>query len=303
MSATNYHPVVCFGEALWTIFPTGKQAGGAPVHVAYHLQKLGINPALISRIGYDDPGKELIEVLEKKGICTDYFQMDDEKPTGVSTAYVKEGCETVYTIYNEVAWDGIEYADELATLVSNAGYFVFGSLAARCKNSYQTLQKLLYAANNKVLHINLCAPFYNRVIIEYLLNQADIIKLSLPELELITGWFSNYKDERDRIKILNEKFNIPVVAVTEGKRGSVLYMNNNFYEYSDLVLQRGETTGRSEAFLAGLLFKFLQNAGPVSALEYAAATVAVTTRLEEPFPEYSKVNIDSLIDLKTTGHN
>jgi len=44
MSYTKHHPVVCFGETLWDILPTGKQAGGAPMNVAYHLQKLGKSP-------------------------------------------------------------------------------------------------------------------------------------------------------------------------------------------------------------------------------------------------------------------
>ena len=63
MSYTKHHPVVCFGETLWDMLPSGKQAGGAPMNVAYHLQKLGKDPAVISKIGYDDLGRQLIETL------------------------------------------------------------------------------------------------------------------------------------------------------------------------------------------------------------------------------------------------
>ncbi|MDB5205493.1 MAG: hypothetical protein JWR72_568, partial [Flavisolibacter sp.] len=56
-------PVVCFGEVLWDILPSGPLPGGAPMNVAYHLKKLGINPALITKVGRDDYGRKLTAIL------------------------------------------------------------------------------------------------------------------------------------------------------------------------------------------------------------------------------------------------
>ena len=58
------HPVVCFGEVLWDILPSGAVPGGAPMNVTYHLHKQNKNPALITRIGQDEKGDQLKEIFE-----------------------------------------------------------------------------------------------------------------------------------------------------------------------------------------------------------------------------------------------
>ena len=78
----NKHQVVCFGEVLWDILPTGAVPGGAPMNVAYHLQKLNKNPALITRIGSDKRGQDLMNIFSQQDVCTDFFQVDNEYETG-----------------------------------------------------------------------------------------------------------------------------------------------------------------------------------------------------------------------------
>ena len=275
MPVKQIHPVVCYGEALWTILPTGKQAGGSPVRIASHLQRLGLNPAVVSRIGFDDLGKEMIEVLESEQICTDYFQMDEDKLTGVATAYVREGYETIYTIYNDVAWDVIACTDELPALAAEADYFVYGSLAARCRESCSTLRQLLTVAKTKVLHLHLCAPFYSRSIVEELLMQADIVVMTGTELELITGWFSNYKEETDRVYALQQKFSIPVAGVVNGQEGFILAANEALYKRKRFGAPFINDGAGSEAFLSGLILKLSSGGTPEDALVYAAAIASV----------------------------
>jgi sugar/nucleoside kinase (ribokinase family) len=72
----NKHQIVCFGEVLWDILPTGAVPGGAPMNVAYHLQKLNKNPALITRIGIDKRGQDLMNIFSQQDVCTDFFQVD-----------------------------------------------------------------------------------------------------------------------------------------------------------------------------------------------------------------------------------
>lgn len=74
--------VACFGEILWDVLPDGKKPGGAPMNVAYHLNRLGIESHMISRVGDDRLGEELKEFLQKMGLTIDYIQLDDlHKPT------------------------------------------------------------------------------------------------------------------------------------------------------------------------------------------------------------------------------
>ncbi len=99
------HPIVCFGEILWDILPSGPVAGGAPMNVAYHLHKQNKNPALITKIGIDEAGEKLINTFSKQGVCTDYFQVDYIHETGKVYAKPNENNEVQYDIVMPVAWE------------------------------------------------------------------------------------------------------------------------------------------------------------------------------------------------------
>src|ERR1700748_3138423 len=91
-------PVVCYGESLWDILPNNTVPGGAPMNVAYHVRKLGMRPALISRVGLDNYGKRLIQLMEKQDIATDFFQIDFERDTGKVKMIPGEGEDIHYDI-------------------------------------------------------------------------------------------------------------------------------------------------------------------------------------------------------------
>ena len=110
-------PIACFGEMLWDVLPTGHQPGGAPLNVAVHLHNFGLAPQLISRVGHDDLGTELLEFVRAKGLSTYYVQHGETHLTGVVKANVGDSNEVVYKIVQPVAWDYIQYDEELAELV------------------------------------------------------------------------------------------------------------------------------------------------------------------------------------------
>ena len=87
--------VVCFGEVLWDVLPTGKQPGGAPFNVAVHLHQLGQPVELISRVGRDDLGQELLDFLQAHGLPTATVQRGETHLTGVVKANVGDRNEVV----------------------------------------------------------------------------------------------------------------------------------------------------------------------------------------------------------------
>src|SRR6476619_6465893 len=131
MNPTLQYPVVCFGEVLWDILPNAALPGGAPMNVAYHLKKLDSNPALITKIGIDDYGKSLVNILSASGVSTEFFQVDYSRPTGLVYANTNDHNEVIYDIVYPSAWDFIEWNEEYEHLVSSADFFVFGSLTSR----------------------------------------------------------------------------------------------------------------------------------------------------------------------------
>ena len=290
----NY-PVVCFGEILWDILPDNVVPGGAPMNVAYHLRKLGIRPALITRVGLDNYGKRLIQLMEKQDIPIDFFQMDFELDTGKVTTIPGDGDDIHYDIVKPVAWDNIQWDDQFAPLLKQCRYFIFGSLSTRTVNNRDLLFRLQDLADYRVLDINLRPPHYNRCILERLLAHTELLKLNLGELEMLTGWFSGYQSERDRIKAIQDRFHIPTVIVTKGSQGSVMTTEGEFYEHPGFRVDLADTVGSGDAFLAGLLFQLANKTPPDKAIEFASAMGALIASYSGPCPEYQVEEVQKLI--------
>jgi len=288
------HPIVCFGEILWDVFPGGSLPGGAPLNVAYHLRKMGTYPILISRFGLDEAGEKLINLVDGYGIGTDHFQLDPEWPTGKVIATEQKDHEMLYDILQPVAWDAIQWEEGFQKVVSQAPYFVFGSLVTRSLVSRNTLYRLLESAPRRVLDANLRSPYYNREILEKLLTGLHLLKLNLAELELITGWFSPYKSETDRIQILQDRFHIPSIVVTKGSKGAVFQVEGVIYEHPGFEAQVVDTVGSGDAFLAALLTRLLAGAPPGNALTFANAAGALVAGRMGACPSYDAEDIHQI---------
>lgn len=291
MRKSSSYEVVCFGEALWDMLPTGKRLGGAPLNVAYHLQQLGKSVAVISKIGKDDLGKQMLNELSAKKIRTTFFQADDDHPTSVVQADIADQHEVVYTIVENVAWDFIEYTNDLKNLVSNSHYFVFGTLASRNHKTRNTLLQLLNVAKIKVLDINLRPPFYDRELVESMLIQADIVKMNRHELALLSAWFSAATDDRDRQQALKERFQIKTTIVTDGAKGATVLTEEGFFSCSGVPVTVADTVGSGDAFLAAFIARTIDGASTGEALKFANLLAAFITTKDGACPDYTTHDI------------
>lgn len=298
MEQTNQYPVVCFGEVLWDLLPTKALPGGAPMNVAYHLKKLGTEPMMLSKIGTDDYGKGLVDMLATNHVSTDFLQVDYTHPTGLVYANPNEVNEVVYDIVFPSAWDFIGWQDEFNEVMQQAQFFVYGSLTSRSKISRDTLYRLLEAAKTKVLDINLRPPHFNRTNVEYLLQQADILKMNIAELELITGWFNNLTSTEERIQLIQDRFQIDTVIVTMGGEGALINEKGRFYRHEGYKVTVEDTIGSGDAFLAGFLYQLLNGASPEKALQFASGMGAFIATLPGACPDYSVSQILDIIHSK-----
>ena len=114
--------VVGIGELLWDVLPTGKRAGGAPINFVYHATQLGAEGYAISAVGNDVFGTEIVQELDKNGIC--HLLGTVEYPTGSVMVELKDGIPT-YTIIDGVAWDHIPLTQEAIDLVKEADAICF----------------------------------------------------------------------------------------------------------------------------------------------------------------------------------
>jgi fructokinase len=294
----NAPPVICYGEILWDLLPSGELPGGAPMNVAYHLNKLGHSPAVITRIGMDERGNKLVGLLEGKNISTAFVQLDKLLPTGIVYATPNEHHEMEYDIVAPVAWDVIEWNDDLPELFNNQNYFVFGSLIARNTTSRDTLFRLLEIAKNKVLDINLRPPHYTNKLLQDLLFKATIAKLNLAELNFISSWFGEYSSIEDRINVVLDKFKLETVIVTKGGDGAMINIGGRVFSHPGFKVVVQDTVGSGDSFLAAIIAGLIEKHEPSHILEFACAVGALVTSKKGGWPEYELNDVQAIINGK-----
>ncbi|WP_262383976.1 PfkB family carbohydrate kinase [Hymenobacter lutimineralis] len=280
-------PIVCFGEMLWDVLPTGKQPGGTPFKVAVHLQQLGQEVRLISRVGDDELGQELLAYSAAQGLDCSLVQQSETHLTGVVKATIRAGQAVTHTILNPVAWDYIRHTDALRAIVSGAAMLVYGSLATRSALSRETLYRLLQVAPFKVFDVNLRAPHYSRAGVKYLLRQADLVKLTQPELTEMMRWLGQPADEETALPWLAQQFSLQAVCLTKNRHGAALWTGNQLFTHPGFAVAGPGTSESAAAFLAVLLAGWQARQPPADFLRRACAAGALAATPQPAQPDLS----------------
>lgn len=207
---------IIFGEVLFDHFPDGRRVlGGAPFNVAWHLQALGLEPHLISRVGDDEAGQEIRRAMEAWSMDTRGLQTDPELPTGRVSVTLEEG-EPKYEIVHPSAWDAIEPLDT----VPSARLLYHGTLALRDARSRSALRRLRQSAAATVfVDVNLRPPWWNREMIAAELAEADWVKLNDSEFSLLGTREGRL---RDCATGFIEAHGLHGLIVTRGSAGAVI---------------------------------------------------------------------------------
>jgi fructokinase len=287
--------IVCYGEILWDMLPTGKLAGGAPMNVAYHLNALGIKSSIVSRIGKDDLGTELVNFLKEKTVSTQFVQTDKTLSTGVVDVQLDAKGSPTYSIVQPVAWDNIQNSQGVQKAVVEADAFVFGSLICRSAVSKQTLFELLELSKCLVFDVNLRPPFYDKTLLEALLAKADIVKMNEEELAIISAWYTDEIDFTSQIKFLKNLFNISCIIISHGSKGAYCFENDILYFQAAFFITVKDTIGSGDAFLAGFLSEKLKGRDPQICLKRACAMGAYVATQAGATPKMSAKILDTLI--------
>ncbi len=288
--------VVCFGEVLWDVLPTEKIAGGAPMNVSIRLQSLGINAKMISKIGNDELGKELLNIIKEKNVDTSLIQTDFTHSTGEVLVKLDAKGSATYTIVYPSAWDSILITKENIDAVREADAFVFGSLASRNTISRNTLLTLLKEAKYKIFDINIRSPFYSIEFLKELMDLSDFVKLNDDELLKVAQALGSKTDTiEDNILFLSKLTNTRTICITKGKDGAILYAENQFYRNKGFAVTVADTIGAGDSFLAALLSEILHTNDYQKAVEFACAVGALVASCNGANPVITNKEIESIL--------
>ena len=290
-------PAICYGEILWDVLPDGPQPGGAPLNVAYHLNKMGVHTGIISRIGADEKGEQLQELLQTWGISSMFLQRDTQYPTSEVIARMNNGNEVSYEILSPVAWDFIGDTHEIKHQLTSENYFVYGSLSTRNDVTRATLLDLLDSNAIKVFDINLRPPYINRNVLAQLLEKANIVKFNQAELEIAQLQFGGFYDsEASQVAFVQERFGIEEVIVTKGEFGASYYKGSEAFHAPGSEIKVKDTIGSGDAFLAAFIANHYRKEAPRNILSNAIAMGGFVATKKGGCPEYQ---LKEYLDFKT----
>jgi fructokinase len=216
--------ILLFGEVLWDDFGHDKRIGGAPFNVARHLQAFGLAPLLISRVGNDAMGSEVITSLTQFGMNALGIQVDPAHPTGKVMIHMEENGHH-FAILQDRAYDYINANKaRLAALHAQPSLLYFGTLALRGGVSRKAWQAVLESTEApRLVDLNLRTPWDNFGIVQSALEAADIVKLNTDELDTLSWMFGlPGKHPHVRAENLLSRFALEKLLLTDGAMGAWL---------------------------------------------------------------------------------
>jgi fructokinase len=283
------YKVAGIGEVLWDQLPDGDVLGGAPANVAYHACQLGAESYIVSAVGKDKLGDEIISRLTSRGINLLINRLN--YPTGTVKVTLDSKGVPDFVITKDVAWDYIELTPESSYLAGQLDAVCFGSLAQRNIVSHRAITKfltLLPENTLKIFDINLRQNFYDKELIKESLMISNVLKINEDELKIVAKLFGWKGDEEFLCRRLMDHYDLILLALTCGADGSYLFSEDHKSYIKTPVIKVKDTVGAGDSFTAALMVSLLKG---YKLSECHALAVEISAFVCENYgamPEYSK---------------
>lgn len=257
------HLVLGLGEILWDILPGGKKLGGAPANFCYHASCLGADSYMLSGVGDDILGAEILKKLDGLGLRKDYIRVYSGHPTGTVDVVLDDMGIPSYRIHENTAWDNVIFEDGHKNLALAADAICFGTLGQRSKVTGDTIKRILDISPKdalRVFDINIRQNFYSKEIIGESLNYCNVLKINEEELTLLTGLLGISGGKRREIlnRILKD-YDLNLIVLTLGREGSILATPDYISQRDIYDLPVKDTVGAGDAFTAAVVTGLLKN--------------------------------------------
>lgn len=253
--------VVGMGEALWDMLPEGRKLGGAPANFAYHVSQFGLDSRVVSAVGDDELGNEILANFAEKQLDCQIEKV--AYPTGTVQVTLDEKGVPCYEIKEGVAWDNIPYTPALENLAKQTHAVCFGSLAQRNAVSRETINRFIDQMPEdenvlKIFDINLRQHFYSKELIEASLKKSNVLKINDEELVVVGEMFGFADiDFQDKCWILLAKYNLKMLILTCGTEGSYVFTSGEVSFLETPQVQVADTVGAGDSFTGAFVAAIL----------------------------------------------
>lgn len=272
---TETFTIAGIGEVLFDILPEVKKMGGAPVNFTFHAQQLGLNAYPVSAVGQDADGRKILDNLSRAGLSTKYIQQVGY-PTGTAHVSLDSFGVPNFTLTENVAWDYIQWTDQLIELAGKVDAVCFGSLAQRSFHSCLSIHEFLRHTKHdclRIFDINLRQQYYSSEIIEKSLQAANVLKLNDGELIVLQNILKLPSSIQNALSELQERYELDYIAFTRGAEGALLKNHKIFCDFPGIKTKIVDTVGAGDSYTAVLAFGILHKL-PLDQINRLANSVA-----------------------------
>ena len=250
------------GDAVVDLIPNGetnylKCPGGAPANVAVAISRLGGDSAFFGRVGQDPLGRFMKQVLKDEGVDTQYMLLDEEHRTSTVIVDLDDQGERSFTFMVKPSADQFLQPQDVPAFQKGEWLHVCSIALANEPSRSTTLaaMKEIKAAGGYVsFDPNLreevwLNPADLKPVVLQAVALADVVKFSDDELLFLT----DQSDLQTALSWLNEQYNLPLVVITQGKKGALVVHHNEQQLVTGKPVNPVDTTGAGDAFVGGLL--------------------------------------------------
>ncbi|KEH42831.1 putative fructokinase [Medicago truncatula] len=271
MSGSKDPLVISFGEMLIDFVPDTsgvslaesyafiKAPGGAPANVACAVSKLGGNAAFIGKVGDDEFGRMLADILKKNGVNTDGVLFDTEARTALAFVTLRKDGEREFMFYRNPSADMLLKESELKMdMIKSTKIFHYGSISLisePCRSAHMAAMKAAREGGALLSYDpNVRLPLWPsadaaRSGIKSIWNEADFIKVSDDEVQFLTQ--KDPENEEVVMSLWHDK--LKLLIITDGEKGC-RYVTKNFKgRVSGFSVKAIDTTGAGDSFVGALL--------------------------------------------------
>ena len=270
------YDVVALGELLIDFTIDGKSnqgnntyeanPGGAPCNVLAMLNKMNKKTAFIGKVGNDAFGQILKKTIDDVGIDSKGLMFDEHVNTTLAFVNIDENGERSFSFYRNPGADMMLTEEEVDfEIIKNAKIFHFGTLSMTHEKVRMATKRAIDEAKKRNILIsfdpNLRPLLWEdlnlaREQIDFGCSVCDILKIEAEEAKFLT----NCDNIQEAVEILQNKYNIKIILLTAGSKGSTTY-------YKDLVVKQEaylqsntiDTTGAGDTFCGSCLGYIIEN--------------------------------------------
>ena len=238
--------------------------GGAPANVLTVIANMGYRAALISKVGKDHFGSNLIRKMAEIGVNTDSVIIDHEIHTTLAFVSLNDDGNRSFSFCRNPGADCVLTRDEIVPhSISESRIFHFGSLSLTNEPIRAATNAAIQIAKDNGLiisfdpnvRLNLWRSKEEALQqITLHLNDCDILKISDEECEFLTG----EKDIETGARLLIDQYHIALVFITMGADGAY-YCSSRFNGIvATEKVKAVDTTGAGDAFMGAVLTRILE---------------------------------------------